>query len=493
MNEPTLQREQVADEAPRTLLDRIFEDGRLVRDEHQIDSARSMLRGFIEEAVRAGVALDGTSRKAIAARIAAIDRLVTEQVNEVMHDAKFQRIEASWRSLHKLVTKNELSTSMRVRVFNAKRSEIEKDFARAPGFDQSLMFKHIYEREFGTLGGAPYSFVMADMEFGRSPRDINFLKEVSAVAAAAHAPFIANVSPDMLDLDSFTDLDRPIDIAKIFATSEMAPWNSLRNHEDSRYLVLTAPRVLQRLPWGGPNGATVEGFDFVEDVDGEDHSKYLWGGASWDLGGLVMKSFATYGWPCAIRGTNTGGKIADLPLHTFESLSGARVTKCPTETAITDRREKELSDQGIIGVSHAKNTDYSVIFSGSTINRPKTYVEPEANANSRLSASLPYILACARFAHYLKAIMRDRVGGFTSRQDTETFLNRWIGQYVTADDGASHGVKARYPLREARIVVRDVEGKPGVYEAIAHLRPHFQLEELTASLRLVAELPPAPA
>ena len=271
------------------------------------------------------------------------------------------------------------------------------------------------------------------------------------------------------------------------------PWNSLRNHEDSRYLVLTAPRVLQRLPWGGPNGAAVEGFDFVEEVDGEDHSKYLWGGASWDLGGQVMKSFATYGWPCAIRGTNTGGKIADLALHTFESLSGARVTKCPTETAITDRREKELSDQGIIGVSHAKNTDYAVIFSGSTVNRPKTYVEPEANANSRLSASLPYILACARFAHYLKAIMRDRVGGFTSRQDTEAFLNRWIGQYVTADDGASHGVKARYPLREARIVVRDVAGKPGVYEAIAHLRPHFQLEELTASLRLVAELPPTPA
>ena len=493
MNEPTLQREQVADDAPRTLLDRIFEDGRLVRDEHQVDSARSMLRGFIEEAVQAGVALDGTSRKAIAARIAAIDRLVTEQVNEVLHDAKFQRLEASWRSLHKLVTKNELSTSMRVRVFNAKRSEIEKDFARAPGFDQSLMFKHIYEREFGTLGGAPYSFIIGDMEFGRSPRDINFLKEVSAVAAAAHAPFIANVSPDMLDLDSFTDLDRPIDIAKIFATSEMAPWNSLRNHEDSRYLVLTAPRVLQRLPWGGPNGAAVEGFDFVEEVDGEDHSKYSWGGASWDLGGQVMKSFATYGWPCAIRGTNTGGKIADLPLHTFESLSGARVTKCPTETAITDRREKELSDQGIIGVSHAKNTDYAVIFSGSTVNRPKTYVEPEANANSRLSASLPYILACARFAHYLKAIMRDRVGGFTSRQDTEAFLNRWIGQYVTADDGASHGVKARYPLREARIVVRDVAGKPGVYEAIAHLRPHFQLEELTASLRLVAELPPTPA
>ena len=493
MNAPATQALASAPEAPRPLLERIFEDGRLVRDAHQADAARGMLRGFVEEAVKAGVALDGTSRKAIAARMAAIDRLVSEQVNEVLHDAKFQRLEASWRSLHKLVTKNDLSASMRVRVFNAKRAEIEKDFARAPGFDQSLMFKHIYEREFGTLGGAPYSFIIGDMDFGRSPRDINFLKDMSAVAAASHAPFIANISPDMLDLDAFTDLDRPIDIAKIFATSEMAPWNSLRNHEDSRYLVLAGPRILQRLPWGGTDGTPVEGFDFVEDVNGEEHGKYLWGGPAWEIGAQVMRSFSSYGWPCAIRGTNTGGKIADLPLHVFSSLSGAKVTQCPTETAITDRREKELSDQGIIGISHAKNTDYAVMFSGSTVNRPKKYVEPEANANARLSASLPYILACARFAHYIKSIMRDRVGGFTSREDTERHLNNWIGQYVIADDSASHAIKARYPLREARIVVRDVAGKPGCYEAVAHLRPHFQLEELTASLRLVAELPPPPA
>ena len=281
MNEPTLQREQVADDAPRTLLDRIFEDGRLVRDEHQVDSARSMLRGFIEEAVQAGVALDGTSRKAIAARIAAIDRLVTEQVNEVLHDAKLQRLEASWRSLHKLVTKNELSTSMRVRVFNAKRSEIEKDFARAPGFDQSLMFKHVYEREFGTLGGAPYSFIIGDMEFGRSPRDINFLKEISAVAVAtARARSIRQRQSPALDLDSFPTLDRRSH--RQLRTSEMR----LEQPAQPRGLEVSrahAPRVLQRLPWGGPNGAAVEGSTSSEDVDGEDHSKYLWGGASWDL------------------------------------------------------------------------------------------------------------------------------------------------------------------------------------------------------------------
>ena len=476
--------------AGRGILERIFDDGRLVRDEHQVDSARSMLSGFIGEATKAGVQLDGTARKAIAVRIAALDNLISQQVNEVLHHENFQRLEASWRNLSKLVGENDLGSSMRVRVFNAKRAEIEKDFTRAPGFDQSLFFKHIYESEFGTLGGAPYSFIIGDMAFGRTPQDIKFLRDIASIAAMAHAPFIASMRPEMLDLDSFTDLDRPIDIAKIFDTTEMAAWNALRDSDDSRYLALVAPQVLTRLPYG-PDTVPVEGLDFVEEVDGSDHSKYLWGNASWEVGSLIMKSFAQYGWPCAIRGTETGGKIADLPLHMFESLSGAKIGKCPTEATITDRREKELSDQGIIGLVHAKNTNYAVVFSGATVNRPRKYVEDEANANARLSAMLPYILATSRFAHYLKAIMRDRVGGFTSRADIEKHLNKWIAQYVTEDDSASHAAKARYPLREARIAVKDVPGKPGAYTSVSHLRPHFQLEELTASLRLVAELPAA--
>ena len=475
-----------ADAAP-SILERIFDDGRLVRDEHQVDSARQMLHGFIEEATKAGVQIQGGAKQALAARIAALDRLISQQVNEVLHHDKFQRLESSWRNLDRLVTENELTTS-RVRVFNCHRAEMERDFRRAPGFDQSVFFKHVYESEYGTLGGSPYTFLVGDMEFGRSPMDIQFLRDISAVAAMAHAPFLASSAPALFDLDSFTEFDRPIDIAKIFDTSEMASWNSLRDGPDSRYLALTAPRTLVRLPWG-PDTAPVEGMDFVEDVDGEDHAKYLWGPSSWSLAGQIMKSFSEFGWPSAIRGTETGGKVANLPLHTFPSLAGANITKCPTETTITDRREKELSDQGIISLCHARNTDYAVIFSGSTVNRPQRYVEEEANANARLSASLPYILACARFAHYLKAIMRDKIGGFTSRDEVQRFLNGWIAQYVTSDDSASHATKARYPLREARVEVQDVPGKPGAYTAIAHLRPHFQLEELTASLRLVAELP----
>ena len=478
------------DGAPETILGQIFDEGRLVRDVHQVDGARGMLQGFIQEATKAGSQVDGSAKRAILERIVALDQLISAQVNQVLHHQKFQKLEASWRNLNKLVSENELSSSLKVRVFNCHRKEIERDFTRAPGFDQSHFFKSVYEDEYGTLGGLPYSFMIGDMEFGRSPMDIQFLRDMSAVASMAHAPFVASADPTLLDLDSYRELDRPIDVAKIFESSEMAAWNSLRDSPDSRYLVLTAPRTLVRQPWG-PDSAPVEEMDFVEDVDGQDHDKYLWGPSSWALGSLIMNSFSEYGWPSAIRGTESGGKVENLPLHTFPSLSGSRITKCPTETTITDRREKELSDQGIISMCHARNTDYAVVFSGSTVNRPQKYVEEEANANARLSASLPYILACSRFAHYLKSIMRDKVGGFTSREEVERFLNNWIVQYVTSDDTASHATKARYPLREARVQVSEVPGKPGAYTAVAHLRPHFQLEELTASLRLVADLPAA--
>ena len=471
-----------------SLLGQIFEDGRLVRDAHQVDNARTMLEGFLEEASKAGTHIDGGAKRAIAERIVAIDKLISAQVNEVLHDEKFQKLESSWRNLHKLVIQNSLSSSLRVRVMNVSRNELERDFSRAPGFDQSHFFKRVYEDEYGTLGGAPYSFLVGDMAFGRKPQDIQFLRNMSSVAAMAHAPFVASADSRLLDLDSYTELDRPIDIAKLFDASEMASWNTLRDNPDSRYLVLTLPNTLVRLPWG-PDSAEVEELDFVEDVSGDDHSKYLWGPSSWSMASLIMKSFSESGWPAAIRGTETGGKAADLPLHQFKSLSGTMITKCPTETAITDRREKELSDQGLIGLCHARNTDYAVVFSGSTVNRPKKYVDDAANANARLSASLPYVLACARFAHYLKAIMRDKVGGFTSGIEVQRYLNDWIGQYVTADESASHETKSRYPLREARVEVKEVPGKPGSYTAIAHLLPHYQLEELTASLRLVAELP----
>ena len=299
MLDTVVNQDGAVDAAP-TILERIFDDGRLVRDEHQVDGARRMLRGFVEEATKAGVQVDGSAKRALASRIVALDQLISEQVNQVLHNEKFQRLEASWRNLDKLVSENDLTTS-RVRVFNCHRAELERDFRRAPGFDQSVFFKHVYESEYGTLGGSPYTILVGDMEFGRSPMDIQFLRDMSAVSAMAHAPFLASADPGLLDIDSFTELDRPIDIAKIFETSEMGGWNALRDSADSRYLALTAPRTLVRLPWG-PDTAPVEAMDFVEDVDGEDHGKYLWGPSSWALAGQVMKSFSASGWPSAIRG-----------------------------------------------------------------------------------------------------------------------------------------------------------------------------------------------
>ena len=469
-----------------TMLERIFNDGRLVRDEHQAAGARRMLHGFVAEAAALGASADGGAKRALAARIAALDVLIARQVNQVLHHEKFQTLEASWRNLDKLVGEHDL-TNAKVRVFNTHRQELERDFRRAAGFDQSYFFKNVYESEYGTLGGSPYTFLVGDMEFGRSPRDIQFLRDASAVAAMAHAPFIAGAAPGLFDLDSFTELDRPIDVAKILATSEMAGWNALRDSPDSRYLVLTAPRVMVRPPWS-PDAMPTGGVGFTEDVDGE-HRKYLWGPSSWALGGRIMASFAGSGWPCAIRGAETGGKVANLPLHAYRAPTGAKAVKCPTETTITDRREKELSNEGIVALCNARNTDFAVIFSGATVNRPRRYVEEEANANARLSASLPYVLACARFAHYLKAIIRDKVGGFRSDTEIQTLLGNWIAQYVTSDDNAAHATKARYPLREAHIEIQEVPGRPGAYAAVARLRPHFQLEQLTASLRLVAELP----
>ena len=312
------------------------------------------------------------------------------------------------------------------------------------------------------------------------------------MAAASHAPFIAAAHPRLFDLDSFTELGVPRDLSKIFESLELIKWRSFRDSEDSRYVALALPRVLLRLPYG-PETTPVEGLNFEEDVDGRDHSKYLWGNAAYILGQRITNAFALYSWTAAIRGVEGGGKVEGLPTHTFSTDEGDIALKCPTEIAITDRREKELSDLGFIALVHCKNTDYAAFFGGQTAQKPKRYNLDQANANARISAVLPYILAASRFAHYIKSIMRDKVGSFQSRDNVETFLNTWISQYVLGKDDAGQSLKAQYPLRQARVDVVEVPGKPGSYRATVFLRPHFQLEELTASMRLVAELPPAAA
>jgi type VI secretion system protein ImpC len=383
---------------------------------------------------------------------------------------------------------SETSVMLKIRVLNCSKRELLRDLQRAPEFDQSAIFKKIYEEEFGIFGGDPFGAIVGDFEFGKHPEDLELLEKMSNVAAGAFAPFLTAAAPELLNMDTFTNLDQPRDLAKIFDTTEYAKWKSFRQSEDSRYVGLCVPHVLMRLPYGRDT-KVVDGFNYEEGVDGTDHTKYLWGNAAYALGARLTNSFSLYGWCASIRGVEGGGLVEGLPAHTFKTDEGDVALKCPTEIAITDRREKELADLGLIPLVHCKGTDYAAFFSVQSTQKPKLYDTDSANANARLSTQLPYLLAVSRFAHYLKTIMRDKIGSFMSRSDCERFLNRWMMQYVTEDDNAAPATKAQYPLREARVEVAEVPGKPGVYRAIAFLRPHFQLDELTVSLRLVAELP----
>lgn len=473
-----------------SLLDQIVDQGRFGKEQSARERGRDMVKEFVAQVLEGEMKLSRDADATINSRIAQIDHLISLQLNEILHHPAFQKLEASWRGIKYLLEQSETSAMLKIRVLNVNKKELLRDLQRASEFDQSVMFKKVYEDEFGIFGGEPFGALIGDYEFSKHPEDIELLEKVSQVAAGAHAPFLTAAAPELLNLDSFSQLGDPRDIGKIFDSTEFAKWKSFRASEDSRYVGLTMPRVLMRLPYGRDT-KPIEDFGYEEGVDGTDHSKYLWGNAAYALGARLTQAFAKYGWCAAIRGVEGGGLVEGLPAHTFHTDEGDVALKCPTEIAITDRREKELADQGLIPLVHCKGTDYAAFFSVQSGNKPKKYDKDAANANARLASQLPYILAVSRFAHYLKSIMRDKIGGFMSRPDCETFLNKWIMQYVTEDDQASQATKAQYPLRQARVEVAEVPGKPGCYRAIAFLKPHFQLDELTVSLRLVAELPAA--
>jgi len=471
-----------------SLLDQIVEQGKLARDPASKERGKNLVKEFVTQVLEGAMTISKDAEAMINARIAQIDHLVSIQLNEVLHNQTFQKLEGSWRGLKYLLDQSETSDKLKIKVLNVTKKELLRDLQRAPEFDQSALFKKVYEEEYGVFGGAPFAALIGDYEFSRGPEDIELLEKVSNVAAAAHAPFLTAAAPEMLNMDSFTSLDAPRDMAKIFDSSEYAKWKSFRASDDARYVGLCLPHVLMRLPYG-KDGIQIEGFNYEEGVDGSDHSRYLWGNAAYCLGARLTGAFAKYGWCAAIRGVEGGGLVEGLPTHTFTTDSGDVALKCPTEAPITDRREKELADQGFVSLVHCKGTDYAAFFSVQSGQKAKMFDSEAANANARLSTQLPYIFAVSRFAHYLKAMMRDKIGSFMERSDCERFLNRWIQNYVVGNDDASPATKAQFPLREAKIEVMEVPGKPGVYRAVAFLRPHFQLDELSVSLRLVAEIP----
>lgn len=461
------------------------------------DETEELLRTLTKEATKGTVKWDKNLSVTINAAIAAIDDVMSKQLAAVMHDEKFQKLEGSWRGLNHLVMNSETSTNLKLRMFNISKKELARDLEKAAEFDQSQIFKKIYESEFGTAGGEPYASLIGDYEFSSHPDDISLLGKISNVAAAGFCPFIAASSPKMFGFDNFTELSKPRDLEKIFDSAEYIAWRSFRDSEDSRFVSLVMPRVLARLPYGEET-KPIDAFGFEEsprDGSGKhvenDHDNYCWMNAAYTMGTTLTGAFAEYGWCTSIRGAEGGGKVTGLPSHTFVSDDGDVDQKCPTEIGITDRREAELSKLGFLPLCHYKNTDYAVFFGAQTCQKPKKFDNPDASANAAISSRLPYIMATSRIAHFLKVMARDKIGSFMEVDEAEVWLNRWINNYVNGSPGASAEMKARYPLAEARVEVKEVPGQPGVYDAVAWMRPWLQMEELTASLRLVANIPKA--
>jgi type VI secretion system protein ImpC len=461
------------------------------KSERAKEAVEDAVKTLAEQALAKTNLISDDAVKSIEAIIAEIDKRLSDQVNRIMHHPDFQKLEGSWRGLHHLINNTETDEMLKIKVFNVSKNDMYKTLTKFKGtaWDQSPIFKKIYEHEYGQFGGEPFGCLMGDYEFDHSPTDVGFLEEIKQISAAAHVPFIAAAAPSLLNMGSWQELANPRDLTKIFQTPDYASWRSLRESEDSRYIGLTMPRVLSRLPYGAKT-IPIEEFAFEEDVEGADHNKYTWSNSAFAMAVNINRAFKLYGWCSRIRGIESGGAVEGLPTHTFPTDDGGVDMKCPTEIAISDRREAELAKNGFMPVLHKKNSDFAAFIGAQSLQKPFEYDDPDATANANLSARLPYLFAVCRFAHYLKCIVRDKIGSFKERDDMEKWLNKWISNYVESNPAtASEEDKARKPLAAAEIVVEEVKGNPGYYTSKFFLRPHYQLEGLTVSLRLVSKLP----
>lgn len=471
-------------------LDQLLEGSFKPKSDNAKKAVQSAVRTLVEQALIETRLLSDDAINTIESIISEIDRKMTEQINLIMHHDDFKALEGSWRGLYHLVSNTETDETLKLRVLNIKKAEVAKTIKKFKGtnWDQSPLFKKLYEEEYGTAGGEPYGCLVGDYYFNHTTQDVAILKGMAQIAAASHCPFIAGPDPSLMNMDSWQELSNPRDLTKIFQSPEYAPWRSLRESEDSKYLALAMPRFLSRQPYSIKDNP-IDEFNFDEDTGGADHSKFVWSNSAYAMATNINQAFKTFGWCSSIRGAESGGMVEGLPCHTFNTDDGGVAMKCPTEIAITDRREAELAKNGMMPLIHWKNTDYAVFIGAQTLHKPAEYDDPDATANANLSARLPYLFAICRFAHYLKCIVRDKVGSFAEREDMQKYLNKWIMQYVTSDSTASQEMKARYPLAAAEVQVEDIEGNPGYYSAKFFLRPHYQLEGLTVSLRLVSKLP----
>ncbi|AKK67144.1 type VI secretion system contractile sheath large subunit [Xanthomonas translucens] len=463
------------------------------RTERAAEEVRAAVRTLAEQVLDRSDIVSDDLTQTINAYVAEIDRKLSEQVNQILHAPQFQALEGAWRGLHYLVSNTETDPLLKIRVLNVSKSVLGKNLKRYKGtaWDQSPVFKKVYEEEYGQLGGEPYGCLIGDYYFDHSPQDVEMLRGIGQIAAAAHAPFIGAAGSALMGMENWNELSNPRDLAKIFTTPDYAAWRSLRDSEDAKYIALTMPRTLSRLPYGAKSDP-VEEFDFEEDTEGADSSRYTWQNAAYAMAVNINRSFKLYGWCTRIRGVESGGAVEGLPTHTFPTDDGGVDMKCPTEIAITDRRSAELDKMGLMPVVHRKNSDMAAFIGAQSLARPEEYDDPDATANAALSARLPYMFACCRFAHYLKCIVRDKIGSFSTREQMQGWLTDWVMNYVDGDPAnSSEASKARKPLAAAEVTVEDVEGNPGYYTSTFYLRPHYQLEGLTVSLRLVSRLPSA--
>ena len=459
------------------------------------DRARAEVENAVltlaQQALRETTVISDDVVGTIKAIIAEIDKKLTDQINLIIHHERFQQVESAWRGLHYVVYNSETDTTLRLRVMNVTKKELYRELKVYPGarWDQSPLFKQLYEAEYGQLGGLPYGCLVGDYYFDHSPTDVQLLRDISKIAGAMHAPFFTGAGPTLLGMDSWNELLNPRDIGKMFDTPDYAAFKSLRDSEDSRYVGLCMPRVLARQPYGAKS-EPVEEFAFEEDTDGHRGEKYSWMNAAYAMGVNINRAFKEWGWTVRIRGVQSGGEVVNLPTHTFPTDDGGIDLKCPTEIAIHDRREAELSKAGLLPLIHRKNTDKAAFIGAQSLYKPKKYDKVEATASDNLSSRLPYMFACCRFAHYLKCMVRDKIGENLERDDLRRWLQNWINLYVDGDPkNSTIQTKARKPLAEAKVDVFEDEENPGYYSAKFYLRPHFQLEGMDIGLSLVSRLP----
>jgi type VI secretion system protein ImpC len=476
-------------EEQTSLLDDIVQATKLRPTDESYGLAKKGVEALIAQLIEPGKKVDKISKADVDEMIAEIDNKMSLQLDAIMHNDQFQKLESAWRSLKYLVDKTNFRENIKVEILNVGKDDLLEDFEDSPEIPKSGLYKTVYTAEYGQFGGKPYGAMIGNYEFGPSPQDIKLLQYVASVGAMAHAPFIAAAGPQFFGVDDFQKLPQLKDLKSIFEGPQYTKWQSFRESEDARYVALALPRFLLRLPYG-PDTQPVKAFNYEESVRAS-HEHYLWGNAAFTFASRLTDSFAKYRWCANIIGPMGGGAVEDLPLHQYEAM-GAVQTKIPTEVLISERREFELAEEGFIGLTMRKGSDNAAFFSANSVQKPKFFgiskEGKQAELNYKLGLQLPYMFVINRLAHYLKVIQRENIGTWKERTDLDRELNEWIRQYVADQENPSASVRSRRPLRQAQVTVDDVEGEPGWYRVGLKVRPHFKYMGADFTLSLVGKL-----